>query len=220
MRNFFLVFLFGGLVFPHIVFAALSCEASTPPAGQEKDWQQALVSSGQDLGKYGPNGDGVDGIWGPKSELAYENWYKDNCKKEDAEGATTGMGTPEGAFSLKDALGEHQILSYTMEKLTPKFLPGARGSDGSALGGKEMQGTSADVTSTVQKAINTLIGFAGVIAVLFFVWHGAVLVFSVGGSDEITKAKKGLTWSAVGLVVIIFAYVVVKSIIAITYVGG
>ena len=128
----------------------------------------------------------------------------------------------EGSFSLKDALEIHNAATGgdDLDKVTPKFLPGARGSDGKAISGKEMQGTAADVTSTVQKAINTLIGFAGVIAVLFFVWHGAILVFSVGGSEEITKAKKGLTWSAVGLVVIIFAYVVVKSIIAITYVGG
>ena len=35
-----------------------------------EEMQRALVDAGYDLGDYGPNGDGVDGKWGPKSHAA------------------------------------------------------------------------------------------------------------------------------------------------------
>ena len=37
-------------------------------------WQAALVKHGQDLGTYGPRGDGVDGLWGLTSIAALRSF--------------------------------------------------------------------------------------------------------------------------------------------------
>lgn len=121
-----------------------------------------------------------------------------------AVGAPGGAGGG-GPYSLQDALKEHG------GNIAPKYLPGMQ---------TQRTGSAKDITTVAQKATNVLIGFAGVVTVFFFVWNAVVLVLSVGGAEEITKAKRGLTWAAVGLVLIIFAYVIVKSIIFVTYSGG
>ena len=43
-----------------------------------KDWQRMLVDVGYDLGKYGPDKDGVDGKWGTTSRLALLEFQKTN----------------------------------------------------------------------------------------------------------------------------------------------
>ena len=68
-------------VFPHADFGKAACPGRTltflahslqvararAVSYSDRDWQQALVSLGYDLGSFGPNGDGVDGKWGSSS---------------------------------------------------------------------------------------------------------------------------------------------------------
>ena len=49
-------------------------------ANQVMAIQQTLVDNGYNLGKYGPNRDGVDGKFGPKTKLAYEDYMYSKLK--------------------------------------------------------------------------------------------------------------------------------------------
>ena len=48
----------------------------TPRLDVPGDWQTALVLLGYDLGAFGPKGDGVDGVWGAKSQAALEAYQR------------------------------------------------------------------------------------------------------------------------------------------------
>ncbi|HEY5713956.1 MAG TPA: hypothetical protein VIT68_01260 [Candidatus Gracilibacteria bacterium] len=54
------------------------------------------------------------------------------------------------------------------------------------------------------------------IAVVFMVVNGLRIIYSSGG-EELTKAKTGIMWSSLGLAMIMFSYIVIKTTISITY---
>lgn len=68
-----------------------------PPQGgtDMSDWataqQKALRAAGYDIGNFGPAGDGVDGIWGDKSQAALNHCYAD---------AKTSPSLPDHAHKL------------------------------------------------------------------------------------------------------------------------
>mgnify|MGYP001200430343 CR=1 FL=1 len=94
--------LFGGLTCPpealwgHKQFGKLNCPGNslqavvdaarnhlknethtTPGEVTDTEWQQGLVNLGYDLGKWGPNKDGVDGDWGAGSKRALVQFQRD-----------------------------------------------------------------------------------------------------------------------------------------------
>lgn len=121
-----------------------------------------------------------------------------------ADKASTG-------YSLSDALKISQnIEENKTDLILPKYMPGVH------------EGTETnpyDFTNLIQNIINGLTGIAGGVAILFIVINAAGLVFSVGNTDAISNAKKGLTWACIGLVLIIFSYIIAKTIINLTYSG-
>jgi len=56
-----------------------------PDFGDPTDVQQQLVNMGYDLGHSGPNGDGVDGAWGRKSDDALKTFQSYNGLRVDGE---------------------------------------------------------------------------------------------------------------------------------------
>lgn len=57
---------------------------------------------------------------------------------------------------------------------------------------------------------NWAIGLAGSVAVIFLVYGGILYLTSAGNTNQVEKAKGTITWSLIGLVVIIIAYAVVR----------
>ena len=84
---------------------------------------------------------------------------------------------------------------------------------------EEASGDATDVVLFIQKIANAITGVVATVAVLFIVINGAMMVISAGDSDKISNAKKGLTWGAIGLLLIMFAYIIVRTIIAVSYTG-
>ncbi len=116
------------------------------------------------------------------------------------------------AFGLVSLFWVNEVLAYTLPRV--KYTPGATvGSPGSP------QGVVTAVSSLIQKVADGIASVAAVVAVLFIVINGGRMIFSFGEQEALTKAKKGLLWSLAGLVLIIFSYIIVKSIIALTYSG-
>ncbi|MBU1018312.1 PKD domain-containing protein [Patescibacteria group bacterium] len=60
--------------------------------------------------------------------------------------------------------------------------------------------------------VNYFIGFLGLLATLAFVYAGVLWILSGGGEETITKAKKIMTYAALGIVVVILSYSVVGFI--------
>ena len=120
-----------------------------------------------------------------------------------------------GGYSLGKAMDDNFAAGggESRNDYVPDFLPSTDA---------ELDGEVGDVTSVVQKIINVIIVLVGVGAVIVVIYAGGVLMLSVGNADQITNGKKTLIWAGVGLVVVIFAYVLAKTVISFTYIdeGG
>lgn len=71
------------------------------------------------------------------------------------------------------------------------------------------------VSYVLADIIVVLLQIAGVLAIYFIVVSGFNYVKAFGREEEIQKAKKGLTWSIVGLIVVLLSYMIVQNIIRI-----
>jgi uncharacterized membrane protein YgcG len=95
------------------------------------------------------------------------------------------------------------------------FLPGSSKKDAEAY----TNGSPEQLTGMFQNIMNGLAGMAAAVAIFFIVINAMKLTFSAGESDEITNAKKSISWSLAGLLLIIFSYIIAKTIISTTYVA-
>ena len=107
-------------------------------------------------------------------------------------------------YSLEDAIGE-------LGADAPHNLPGPDRQD--------LSGKPSDITDIIQNIADTLTYAAASVAVLIIIWNAFNMVTATGDSDTLSNAKKGLTWAIIGLFGIIFAYVIVSTIILFTYAG-
>ncbi|MBU0727505.1 pilin, partial [Patescibacteria group bacterium] len=64
----------------------------------------------------------------------------------------------------------------------------------------------------VKDIVNYFIGFLGFLATLMFVYAGVLWVLSGGNEEQITKAKKIMTYAALGLIVVILSFSIVQFI--------
>lgn len=64
--------------------------------------------------------------------------------------------------------------------------------------------------------IGAFMAFAGLVALIFIIWGGIKYTSSKGDPQAIDSAKKTITWAIVGLVFIIFSYVILTFIEDIT----
>ena len=80
-------------------------------------------------------------------------------------------------------------------------------------------GDQRDLTKFMQKIMNGMTAILAAIAIYFIVLNAFNLVVAFGNSDNISKAKSGLAWSGAGFLLIVFAYVIVKTIMFVSYSG-
>ena len=125
----------------------------------------------------------------------------------------------EAAFDLHQALGHLDVSSrpehLVIQKVSSLEVPMA-----SSTGEREnYYGDQRDITRFLQKIMNGLTAIVAAIAIYFIVLNAFMLVTAFGDSDKISKAKSGLTWSGAGFLLIVFSYIIVKTIVFITYSG-
>ncbi len=77
-----------------------------------------------------------------------------------------------------------------------------------AAGGQDGAVTGANIV--LQYIANLLLFFAAPLAVLFLARAGADYAFAMGEDSKLESAKRELTWSLVGLVLVMFAYVIIR----------
>jgi hypothetical protein len=110
-------------------------------------------------------------------------------------------------YSLEKAVTD---VTQAKEFATPNYLP---------IPSEDAKTPEMMLSNTIQRVTNYISALAAGIAILFIVINAGKLVLSLGGSDEITSAKKGLTWALGGLGVIMFAFVIAKTVISIVFTG-
>lgn len=68
-------------------------------------------------------------------------------------------------------------------------------------------GSVTQIVSFIQSIVQVLITIAGTVAVGFFVWGGFGYITSTGHPENLDRSKKTILYSAVGLAVVLGAFV-------------
>ena len=76
---------------------------------------------------------------------------------------------------------------------------------------------TADIKTTVQKILNVILGFLGIIATLIILLGGFKWMTSQGNTDKVDEAKKLIGAGVVGLIIILAAYAIVKFVLTEVY---
>ena len=92
-----------------------------------------------------------------------------------------------------------------------------QGGSGLNVAGTEDVSISSDIDkrplgAVILAMVNYFIGFLGFIAVIMFVYAGVLWVVAGGNDDQIGKAKNIMTYSALGLLIVILSYSIVRFI--------
>ncbi len=75
----------------------------------------------------------------------------------------------------------------------------------------------SNIENFIRNIIQVVAGLAGLIATGFFVIGGLTYITSSGNPEQLDRAKRTITWSAVGLVVVIAAYVLTNLVTSLAY---
>lgn len=71
-----------------------------------------------------------------------------------------------------------------------------------------------DATCLISQIIRYILGIVAIIATLMFIWGGVMMLTSGGNSDQVKKAKETLVWAAIGVVVILISWVVIRFVLS------
>ena len=100
-------------------------------------------------------------------------------------------------------------LALTLQQAFAAIDPG---SSGVAQG---LKGTTSDLPTAIQNIVSYLTGFLYLIAVLFAMYGGFLILTAGGKDDNVKKGKTILTQGALGILVIFLASSIVNFILGI-----
>ncbi len=126
------------------------------------------------------------------------------------------MAAPVVSTSSSSSISTSSSSSPVISGFPSASLSG--GGSGLQLAGTDNVKISKDIDrrplgDAVKSMVNYFLGILGFIAVLTFVYAGVLWVISAGEEEQITKAKKIMTYSALGILVIILSYSIVRFIV-------
>ena len=122
------------------------------------------------------------------------NFSASNCPKTDCELINFTLPTVSGNANPVDTKGNADTATYSKEITNPL-------------------GKGTTLSNVVAKAINSVMGIIGALALLMFVYGGLIWMTSSGNQEKVKKGRDVMTWAAVGLVIIFSAYGLTKFII-------
>lgn len=74
--------------------------------------------------------------------------------------------------------------------------------------------TNLELTSIVANIINAVLGLTGIVFVILVVYAGFLYLTAAGSEENVKKAKKLLTNSVIGIILIVAAYAIAKYVFA------
>ncbi len=104
------------------------------------------------------------------------------------------------------------ITGFKCSELMPKYLVGAN-----CLENNTLEGDATDLAYYIQKFGGMITRLIGLLAVALIVFYGFRIATAAGDDEQISNAKKGIMWTIIGLALTMFAYIIVKSVIMLTY---
>ncbi len=116
------------------------------------------------------------------------------------------------ALPVQAAVG---IPEYLTPKDTPLYKFNSKLTQ-AAKSGVEDLGTKG-INTFLQLLVNILLYVAAPIAVMFVAHGGQNYAFAMGEQGKLDAAKREITWALLGLVTILFAYILVRWMIATFY---
>ena len=72
---------------------------------------------------------------------------------------------------------------------------------------------TADLEATVVNVVQWVLGFMGLIAVIFILYGGFMWMTAGGNEEKVAKAKKVLTAAVIGLVIVLLAWAIVIFVV-------
>lgn len=73
--------------------------------------------------------------------------------------------------------------------------------------------SDTDPAQVVSNAVNTVIGLLGIVAVILVIYAGGLWLTAAGSEEKVTKAKKILRSTVVGIVIVGLAYGITTFVI-------
>ena len=71
-----------------------------------------------------------------------------------------------------------------------------------------------DFRTAVVSIVDYFLGFAGLLAVIFIVYAGVLMIQAQGEDEDTEKGKKILTWAVLGLLLIMLSYAIVRMVVS------
>ena len=72
--------------------------------------------------------------------------------------------------------------------------------------------SSGTLQGFVESIIQNVLKLSGLVALFMIILNGFRYLSARGDDQQVTKAKTGLTWSVIGLALILFAYVIINAL--------
>lgn len=109
-------------------------------------------------------------------------------------------------------------VSFAAVGLLPELHPkGAPTISGNLPEEEAGQGIDEQRLALTRRITNIVFGIASIVAVFFIVQNGWSMAASAGSEEKVTQAKKGLTWAAIGLLLIIMSYSIIRFVITMPF---
>lgn len=74
---------------------------------------------------------------------------------------------------------------------------------------------NATIPGLIARALQVLLGFAGVLGLIFFIYGGVMVLFSGGNPDKVKQGYKSLAWALIGLAVVFGSFLILNTVIRI-----
>jgi hypothetical protein len=75
-------------------------------------------------------------------------------------------------------------------------------------------GSTDDPSYIIGRVIKYIIGFSGTIALLTFMYGGALWLISAGRMDYVTKGRNYMIWAAIGLAIVFGSQIILSQILS------
>lgn len=72
----------------------------------------------------------------------------------------------------------------------------------------------ADATCVISQVIKYVLGSIALIATGMFIWGGVLMLTSGGNEKRVEQAKETLAWAAIGIVVIILSWAIIRYLLS------
>jgi len=80
----------------------------------------------------------------------------------------------------------------------------------------DVAGGGNTLRAIILLAINFILGFVGLIAVIMMIYGGFVLLTAAGDEDATGKAKNIILFAVIGIIIILFSFAIVNTLFDIT----